>query len=114
MNRALALVDVAEDPRKYETAAAASVALPLLETKLFIPRSRYSVVSRPRLTSLLSSREVTRLTLISAPAGFGKTTLLAEWLTETGVAGNVAWVSLDASENDSRLFWAYVTRALMR
>lgn len=104
MPRALALVDPAAEP--------ASDALPLLETKLFVPRSRSRLVSRPRLTAALRHREGQRLTLISAPAGFGKTTLLAEWLAESDVAENVAWVSLDATENDPWLFWAYVTRAL--
>jgi LuxR family maltose regulon positive regulatory protein len=74
MNRALALVDAAPE--------LASDALPLLETKRFVPRARSSLVARPRLTSVLRQRPAQRLTLISAPAGFGKTTLLAEWRSE--------------------------------
>ena len=104
MNRALALVDPAPEP--------ARAALPLLETKLFVPRARSSLVSRPRLTSVLGRHPAQRLTLVSAPAGFGKTTLLAEWLALEDMVKNVAWVSLDATENDPRLFWAYVARAL--
>ena len=114
MNRALALVDTADQPRETETAFVASAAPPLVETKLFVPRLRSKLVSRPRLTSVLREQEAKRLTLISAPAGFGKTTLLAEWIADTRRAEEVAWVSLDASENDPRLFWAYVIRALQK
>src|SRR3979411_3115218 len=53
---------------------------PLLETKLYIPRSRRGLVPRPRLSERLNRGVEAKLTLVSAPAGFGKTTLLAEWL----------------------------------
>ncbi len=53
---------------------------PLLEAKLFIPRVRRGLVTRPRLSERLSRRGESKLTLVSAPAGFGKTTLVAEWL----------------------------------
>ena len=56
---------------------------PLLETKLYIPRLRRGLVTRPRLSERLSRRGESKLTLVSAPAGFGKTTLLAEWLAAT-------------------------------
>ena len=53
---------------------------PLLQTKLYIPRPRRGLVGRPRLLERLSRGAESKLTLVSAPAGFGKTTLLAEWL----------------------------------
>ena len=56
---------------------------PLLETKLYIPRVRRGLVTRPRLGERLSRRGESKLTLVSAPAGFGKTTLVAEWLAAT-------------------------------
>ncbi len=86
---------------------------PLLQTKLFVPRLRRTLVARPRLNERLSRTAESRLTLISAPAGFGKTTLLAEWLATAAARGrSVAWLSLD--ENDSRpaVFWTYLTTAL--
>ncbi len=57
------------------------VTSPLLETKLFVPKPRGDAVSRPRLIELLDRGREARLTLVSAPAGFGKTTLLARGLT---------------------------------
>ena len=55
---------------------------PFLETKLHVPRGRRGLVSRPRLNEHLSRGAELALTLVSAPAGFGKTTLLAEWLAD--------------------------------
>jgi LuxR family maltose regulon positive regulatory protein len=63
------------------------MASPLVETKLYIPKLRRSLVARPRLSGRLSRGAASRLTLISAPAGFGKTTLLAEWLAATPPSG---------------------------
>src|SRR4030095_59609 len=71
------------------------MASPLVETKLYPPRLRRSLVARPRLSGRLNRGSASRLTLISAPAGFGKTTLLAEWLADTGTDRSVAWLSLD-------------------
>ncbi len=86
---------------------------PLLETKLHMPRLRRGRVRRPRLTALLAGAAESALTLVSAPAGFGKTTLLSEWLEgEAAQAFHVAWVSLDARDNDPVLFWSYVCTAL--
>ena len=56
------------------------MASPLLETKLYIPTWRRGLVARPRLSERLNRGAESKLTLVSAPAGFGKTTLLAEWL----------------------------------
>ena len=72
-------------------------------------------MSRPRLLARLREGAGQQLILVSAPAGFGKTTLLAEWLSERPNAeAPVGWVSLDRSENESALFWAYVIRAMQR
>ncbi|TCN29664.1 LuxR family maltose regulon positive regulatory protein [Kribbella orskensis] len=79
----------------------------LVETKLRIPRRR-GVVGRERLGERL--RRGDKLTVVSGPAGFGKTTLVAEWAAESGCS--VAWVSLDRRDNDPALFWAYLLAAL--
>ncbi len=86
---------------------------PLLETKLRVPRRRRSLIARPRLGAALSRGAEAGLTLVSAPAGFGKTTLLAEWLAGAPPGGaSVAWLALDPRDNDPALFWAYVLAAL--
>jgi len=69
-------------------------------------------VARPRLREALDRGEGRRLTLVSAPAGFGKTTLLAEWLEERSAEYAVAWVSLDGSDNDPARFFSYLVGAL--
>ena len=88
----------------------------LLETKFYVPRSRRGLVPRPRLSERLDRGAASKLMLVSAPAGFGKTTLLTEWLA-AGQAGPaderlVAWLSLDRGDNDPASFWAYVIAAL--
>src|SRR4030067_992847 len=85
---------------------------PLLATKLFIPSRRPNLVPRPRLISCLDQGLQTghRLSLVCAPAGFGKTTLVTEWLS--GVEYPVAWLSLDESDNDPARFLAYLIAAL--
>jgi len=84
------------------------MASPLLETKLHVPRRRRGLVSRPRLDERLTRGAESALTLVSAPAGFGKTTLLAEWLAAAPADGpSVAWLSLDQRDNDPALFWTY-------
>ncbi len=88
----------------------------LLETKLYVPRSRRGLVSRPRLSERLDRGTASKLVLVSAPAGFGKTTLLSEWLAArpAAPAGErlAAWLSLDRGDNDPASFWAYVIAAL--
>ncbi len=89
----------------------------LLATKLFIPSPRAAAVSRPRLISCLESGLTARVILISAPAGFGKTTILSSWLRPVrGEATGfpAAWVSLDERDNDPVRFWRYVVTALQR
>ena len=88
------------------------VGVPLLETKFHAPRCRRGVVARARLVDRLDPRRLPALTLVSAPAGFGKTTLLSEWLATAGREARVAWVSLDSRDNDPRLFWSYVIAAV--
>ena len=85
---------------------------PLLFTKLYIPPTRSKVVLRPRLIERLSEGLSLgcKLTLISAPAGFGKTTLVSEWVA--GCDRPVAWVSLDEGDNAPTSFLAYLVAAL--
>ena len=98
-------------------------AYPLLQTKLHVPpvRSdpstglRARLVLRPRLVERLERGRNLKLTLISAPAGFGKTTLVAEWvrrLSEAGTADGIAWLSLDEDDNDLARFLVYVVATL--
>ena len=84
----------------------------ILQTKLFIPRRRPDNVQRPRLVERLNAEGGQRITLISAPAGFGKTTLLAEWIATSERC--VTWLSLDQSDNDPTLFWGGFLAALQR
>ncbi|HEU5430398.1 MAG TPA: hypothetical protein VFU81_01980, partial [Thermomicrobiales bacterium] len=85
----------------------------ILATKLFIPQPRPDVVMRPRLDAALDGIVRHKLTLLAAPAGFGKTTALGAWrATPAGGAAPLAWVSLDAGDNDPARFWSYVATAL--
>jgi LuxR family transcriptional regulator, maltose regulon positive regulatory protein len=86
----------------------------LVTTKVRAPRTRPNLVTRPRLREAIARNEVCPLTLLSAPAGFGKTTLLAEWLGDHGEEGQkaVAWVSLEGSDNDPARFLTYLVGAL--
>ncbi|GAB4153091.1 MAG: hypothetical protein Fur0021_18540 [Candidatus Promineifilaceae bacterium] len=81
----------------------------LLLTKLSRPQTRPTLVARPRLRQLLLPAETHPLTLICAPAGYGKTTLILAWL---GEEKRVAWLSLDESDNDPVRFWTYMIAAL--
>ncbi len=102
------------------------MSIPLLTTKLYIPPARPELVSRPRLIELLSAGLwrndgiARKLTLISAPAGFGKTTLVSEWVEAMGRAPPsiaamggatppiaIAWLSLDEGDNDPTRFLVY-------
>jgi LuxR family maltose regulon positive regulatory protein len=108
-------------------------ASPLLATKLYLPPARSNLVPRPRLIERLQAGLKGKLTVLAAPAGFGKTTLLSEWLAPKDEGGRmkagvgepsahpssfiprpfkVAWVSLDAGDNDPTRFWSYVCAAL--
>lgn len=87
-----------------------SIDLPILATKLFAPRLRERMVRRVPLISRLD--HASDLILVSAPAGFGKSTLLAEWLSQTQVTSS--WLSLEPSDNDLRRFLEYLAAALGR
>lgn len=80
------------------------VPAPLLETKFYVPGSRRALVPRPRLSERLDRGAASKLMLVSAPAGFGKTTLVAEWLAAGPAAPSDersgAWLSLDRGDND--------------
>src|SRR5829696_8640223 len=82
----------------------------LLATKLHVPRPRPGFVPRPRLLEQLSRGAASALTLVCAPAGFGKTSVLAEWAR--GGPDPVAWLSLDQGDSDPARFWRYVAAAL--
>jgi LuxR family maltose regulon positive regulatory protein len=82
----------------------------MLATKLYIPPPRPSVVHRPRLIEALNEGTRRKLTLIAAPAGFGKTTLVSAWVA--GFERPAAWLSLDEGDNDPARFLAYLVAAL--
>jgi LuxR family maltose regulon positive regulatory protein len=84
----------------------------VLATKLTPPRTSLRQVSRPRLLDLLDAGTQQLLTLVSAPAGAGKTTLLASWSSSRQPPGPLAWLSLDAGDNEAAKFWSYALAAL--
>src|SRR5215470_11543470 len=86
------------------------MSIPILATKLYIPPPRPNVVLRARLIERLNEGLHRKLTLISAPAGFGKTTLASAWAA--GCGRPAAWLSLDEGDNDPTRFLAYLTAAL--
>ena len=88
------------------------VAMPVLATKLYVPTSRDKVVLRSRLNERLDEGLRRRLTLVSAPAGFGKSTLIAEWIA--GCTLPVAWLSLDEGDGDPTRFLTYLVVALRK
>src|SRR5262249_38352674 len=111
-----------------------AVSTALLATKLYAPPVRAALVARPRLVARLADGLTRPLTLISAPAGFGKTTLLAEWLSQKDEGGSlkaeeksqasthpsafipqpskVAWLSLDRGDNDADRFLTHLVAAI--
>lgn len=111
-----------ETPAQKETAfpaPATAPAYPLLVTKLFVPRPRPDLVIRRRLVEWLDRHYTRRLTLVSASAGFGKTSILAQWLQEWQEADpgptparKVAWFSVDEKDNDPTRFLNYLIAAL--
>ena len=84
----------------------------LLATKLHVPPPCQTLVLRPRLATELSKTLTSSLTLVSAPAGYGKTTLVSSWLRETGLPS--AWISLDEGDNDPIRFSVYFIAALQQ
>ncbi|HLO18527.1 MAG TPA: LuxR C-terminal-related transcriptional regulator [Anaerolineales bacterium] len=103
------------DPKAMEAAEGTNQPIqeyrePLLSTKLFIPPVRSKRVARSGLIIRMNNSLDKTLILVSAPAGFGKTTLLAEWVAQAGLP--VAWLSLDAGDNDPNRFLRYMIAAL--
>ncbi|PIE80369.1 MAG: hypothetical protein CSA11_08610 [Chloroflexi bacterium] len=93
----------------------------ILKTKLFVPPLRQEIVARPPLLARLDGVQQRPFALISAPAGFGKTTLVVEWINQMAAGRNkkaemppfsIAWLSLDENDNDPMRFWRYVVAAL--
>jgi len=95
---------------------------PLLKTKLYIPKPRPNLVPRPELISRLNAGLNGKMTVVSAPAGFGKTTLISEWIHHMERGGkmedelfhpsSIAWLSLDEGDNDLARFLAYLITSL--
>jgi LuxR family transcriptional regulator, maltose regulon positive regulatory protein len=93
------------------------MAMPILATKLFVPPPRPQTISRPRITRKLEEglRTGAKLTLISAPAGFGKTTVLSEWIAASRISHpdlRIAWLSLEQADNDPARFHSYLTAVI--
>ncbi len=88
----------------------------VLSTKLYVPPIQPTLVRRPRLVKALESgyQAGKRLTLVSAPAGFGKTTLIREWLTAAGKEKPFGWLSLDDGDNDPVRFFVYLVAAVQK
>nr|WP_240562927.1 LuxR C-terminal-related transcriptional regulator [Mycobacterium sp. IS-1264] len=86
----------------------------LLATKLHVPALGTQLVHRAGLLDVLSAGCRRKLTLMSAPAGWGKTTVLAQWALAAGEAQRFSWLSLDSSDNDPVWFWMYVVAALQK
>jgi ATP/maltotriose-dependent transcriptional regulator MalT len=86
------------------------MATPLLRTKFYIPPTQPGLVHRPRLTERINQNLARKLTLVSAPPGFGKTTLLSEWIPAS--QRRVGWLSLEEADNDPMRFWHYFIAAL--
>src|SRR5262245_49390627 len=91
--------------------------MPVLGTKLHVPTPRRQLVPRDRLIDLLhtSPGSMPRLVLVAAPAGFGKTTLLTQWLSSSGSPGapvRVAWLSLDDGDSEPAQFLGHVVASL--
>ncbi|MEJ2263275.1 MAG: LuxR C-terminal-related transcriptional regulator [Anaerolineales bacterium] len=86
------------------------MSIPLLSTKLHIPSSRAYLVPRPRLSDLLEASKHAKLTLVSAPAGYGKSTLVSEWLHQSRLS--VAWLSIDTNDNNLKRLVTYIIAAI--
>ncbi|WP_323102166.1 LuxR C-terminal-related transcriptional regulator [Intrasporangium sp. YIM S08009] len=85
---------------------------PLLSSKLYVPGPRAGALERARVSDLLDRGTTTKLTLVSAQAGFGKTTAIANWVQHRSAPGGVAWLSLDPGDAVPDGFWTYVATAL--
>ena len=104
--------DVPQIPEKRPSETGAAAFPPLMEAKLAVPSARRGTIDRPRIRGLLSRGEDAAMTLVVAPAGYGKTTAVRAWCTARDAA--LAWVSLDAGDNDPSRLWRYVATAVDR
>lgn len=84
----------------------------LLATKFYVPPARVNLVDRPRLLNKLKTALKYNLVLVSAPAGFGKTTLVSEWVRKAQSEIRTAWISLDEGDNNPTRFWEYFISAI--
>jgi len=91
---------------------ALAMPLPLLQTKFHIPAHLATLAPRPRLFTKLNGSLQGKLTLVAAPAGFGKTTLIGDWLRQTTLPA--VWLSLDAGDNELQRFLGYLLGALQK
>jgi LuxR family maltose regulon positive regulatory protein len=102
-----------DESRPGVTERPVSPAAVVLETKLTPPRIRAEHVPRSSLLGKLRPGGQCKLTVVTAPPGFGKTTLLAEW-ARSAAGPPVAWLSLDENDNDPARFFAYLAAAVQR
>jgi LuxR family transcriptional regulator, maltose regulon positive regulatory protein len=93
-------------------AVGADALVPLAEAKLAVPSVRHGVVDRPRVRHALDAGRNQPLTVVAAPAGYGKTTAVRAWCAD--LDGAVAWVTLDAGDNDPARLWRYIATAVDR
>jgi LuxR family maltose regulon positive regulatory protein len=106
--------------KEKQNSPAAPAGAPFLATKLFIPPSRPNAVYRPRLIDRLNQGLHGKLTLVSAPAGFGKTTLISEWIANLRNSKleiqnrSITWLSLDEADSTPNRFFSYLIAALQK
>ena len=84
----------------------------LMQTKLYIPSMRANLVPRPHLTQKLNNGQGRKLFLVSAPAGYGKTTLITEWIDQMPTEGAVCWFSLDEDDSQPQQFFRYLAETI--
>jgi LuxR family maltose regulon positive regulatory protein len=87
---------------------------PVLASKFVVPEPPRFMVSRPRLLRQLSPGDTERVTVVTGPAGSGKTQLVASWVLGTRAADHVVWITMEDEDNTSRMFWTYVVEGLRR
>jgi LuxR family maltose regulon positive regulatory protein len=102
------------DGRSDNVVGEAAARAVLLATKLHVPAIGAQLVHRAALLDALSAGRCRKLTLLSAPVGWGKTTLLAQWALGAGEDQRFGWLSLDPSDNDPVWFWMYIVAALQK
>src|SRR3954462_10297211 len=87
---------------------------PVMTAKFLVPVMNTPVLERPRLNHLFSPAAARPLTLISAPAGSGKTVLASSWVRAGATPGPVGWISLDEEDDQPGIFWTYLLTGLQR